>query len=61
MEVRINLFWIYLIIGISNGVVPGKSDTDTGARNSLLILGSIFVVSLLGLSYVYMMFPELDE
>lgn len=51
------------VLETSNGDVAGHVDTKAteDARQSLIILGGIFVVSLLGLSYVYMMFPELDE
>lgn len=37
-------------------------DSDTvKARKSLILLVIIFIFSLLGLVYIYAMFPELDE
>lgn len=41
---------------------PDMSSNDKSkTRNSILILISIFVISLVAMFYVYLMFPELDE
>lgn len=52
-----------IVLDISNGAAVGntKANGTEDARKSLAILAGIFVVSLFGLFYVYMIFPELDE
>lgn len=38
-----------------------STTTTTDARRSLLILGAIFLASVLAMSFVYMKFPHLEE
>lgn len=45
----------------SNSSNATTASSPTDARKSLLILGAIFLVSVLAMSFVYMKFPHLEE
>ena len=58
-------FQLYFFYSVNNKEVTQKktmSATERSAtKKSLTILAVIFLISLAAMSYVYMMFPELEE